>query len=54
MFLELVIRSHQQLKRYDIEVLLYEAPCSLTPEAAMYDRSARSFCARNGQVRSGR
>ena len=31
MFLELVIRSHQQFKRYDMEVLLYEAPCSSIP-----------------------
>ena len=31
LFLELVIRPHQQFKRYDMEVSLYEAPCSLKP-----------------------
>ena len=31
LFLELVIRPHQQFKRYDMEVSLYEAPCSLIP-----------------------
>ena len=29
LFLELVIRPHQQFERYDMEVSLYEAPCSL-------------------------
>ena len=31
LFLESVIRPHQQFKRYDMEVSLYEAPCSLIP-----------------------
>ena len=29
LFPELVIRPHQQFERYDMEVSLYEAPCSL-------------------------
>ena len=31
LFFELVIKPHQQFKRYDMEVSLYEAPCSLIP-----------------------
>ena len=47
------MRGHVSLKNAE-GGYSHERKGCLTPETAMYDQSAVSFCARSGQNRSGR